>query len=315
MKESTYKNQPITMTRIHNWTKDKTKQLSYLRVMTQLLFLIVILYLSIIAVWKGLLVTLILGATLILGRVFCGWICPYGLYMDLVSLLRRKLKVPHWTLPEKLNRMLHKLRYMIVLVLLALVVLPFIVEGKSLIHLSEFLWLRGAFRPLTILLAPLETLVIPWIPPFGALLELGKVSLSYPYVGEIMAATGGTETGLLFAVVFVALTLIASFKVRRFWCRFCPTGVSIAAVNKYKRSRGVPLLRLNKSEEKCTRCGICKRVCPVQVTEVYDKKGGDVATSMCTLCLRCIEMCPYPDCLKLQFAGKTLFKSRNWLAA
>ncbi len=303
------------MSIILTWIKDKTKQLSYLRVLAQLLFLIVIFYLSLIEVWKGLLVILIIGAPLILGRVFCGWICPFGLYMDLISLLRRKLKIAHWILPEKLNGILHKLRYIIALSLLTFVAPPFLFESKSLIHLSEFIWLRGAFRPLTILLAPLETLIIPWIPPFGALLELGNVSLSYPYVGEIMATTGGKEIGLFFAVTFVVLTLMTSFKVRRFWCRFCPTGVSIAVVNRFRLLRKIPLLRLNKNEEKCTKCGICKRVCPVQVTEVYEKKGGDISTSMCTLCLRCVEMCPYPDCLKLQFAGKTLFKSRNWLAS
>jgi formate hydrogenlyase subunit 6/NADH:ubiquinone oxidoreductase subunit I len=72
-------------------------------------------------------------------------------------------------------------------------------------------------------------------------------------------------------------------------------------------------MHINKIEEKCTKCGVCKRVCPVQVTEVYEKKGGDITTSMCMLCLRCVEMCPYEDTLKVQLAGKTVFKSRNWL--
>jgi hypothetical protein len=31
------------------------------------------------------------------------------------------------------------------------------------------------------------------------------------------------------------------------------------------------------------------------------------------LCLRCVEMCPESECLKVKFAGKTVFKSRNWL--
>jgi ferredoxin len=66
-------------------------------------------------------------------------------------------------------------------------------------------------------------------------------------------------------------------------------------------------------EEKCTKCGICKRVCPTQVTEVYDKKGGDVTTSNCIMCLRCVEMCPYEDALRLKAAGKTVVKSRDWL--
>lgn len=128
-----------------------------------------------------------------------------------------------------------------------------------------------------------------------------------------MAYSGGKSFALPIAVTFVTIVMLASFKIRRFWCRFCPTGVSTAAVNKLKSSGRAPLLHLKKIEEKCTKCGICKRVCPVQVTDVYEKKGGDIKTSMCVLCLRCVEMCPETDCLKLDFAGRTLFKSRNWL--
>jgi hypothetical protein len=29
--------------------------------------------------------------------------------------------------------------------------------------------------------------------------------------------------------------------------------------------------------------------------------------------MRCVEMCPYEGCLKVNFANKTLVKSRNWL--
>lgn len=233
--------------------------------------------------------------------------------MDLITLLRNRLHLPHWILPEKLNKSLHELRYVIALTLLILAFLPFLTGDASLPNIFEFSWLRGPFRPLTILLAPLETLIIPWITPFGALAEIDGISLSFPYVGEIMQYTQGTGLGFPFAVTFVTLTVAASFKVRRFWCRFCPTGASIAIINNLKHFKWIPLLHLNKNEEKCTKCGICKRVCPVQVTDVYEKKGGDIHTSMCTLCLRCVEMCPYPDCLKLQIMGKTVFKSRNWL--
>jgi formate hydrogenlyase subunit 6/NADH:ubiquinone oxidoreductase subunit I len=66
-------------------------------------------------------------------------------------------------------------------------------------------------------------------------------------------------------------------------------------------------------EEKCTKCGVCKRVCPTQATQMYEKKGGDVTESRCTLCIRCVELCPYEDALTLKFAGKTVVRSRNWL--
>jgi ferredoxin-type protein NapH len=51
----------------------------------------------------------------------------------------------------------------------------------------------------------------------------------------------------------------------------------------------------------------------MDVSEVYDRKGGDVTVSNCILCMRCVEMCPYPDTLEAKFAGKTVMRSRDWL--
>jgi ferredoxin-type protein NapH len=293
--------------------KDKTKRVSYLRLLIQLLFLMVIFYLSIVGVWKGLLLCVIIGATPIIGRFFCGWICPFGFYMDLVTWLRRLFKIHHWNLSRNLNCNLHRLRYFVVIVILALALPPFLTGTAPLSDVGKFVGLRGPFSAYTLLLEPLEPLIINWVPPFSALLAIGRVSLGFPYVGEIMAYSAGSFFGLELSVLFVILVLAMSFKVRRFWCRFCPTGISIAIVNRFKSLKWMPLLHLNKEEEKCTKCGICKRVCPVQVTEVYDLKDGDVKTSMCTLCLRCVEMCPSVGCLRLKISGKTLLKSSNYL--
>ena len=104
-----------------NWLKDKTKRISIIRTIIQLLFLFLIFYVSIVAVWKGLLLVIIIGATLLLGRFFCGWVCPLGLYQDTMTLLRRLLRIRHWSLPRKLNEDLHEARYLIALVILVVV--------------------------------------------------------------------------------------------------------------------------------------------------------------------------------------------------
>ncbi len=173
-----------------------------------------------------------------------------------------------------------------------------------------FVFFLGPFKPLIVFfLGPLEPLVIPW----PGLVGVSGYSLSYPYIREIIAFSTGPFFIAFNVLLFIGITVVTSFIVRRFWCRFCPTGVSIAAVDRFTHSKWVPVLHINKVEEKCTKCGICKRVCPLQVTDVYEQKGGDVTTSMCMLCLRCVEMCPYEDCLKANLNGKTVFKSRNWL--
>jgi len=163
------------------------------------------------------------------------------------------------------------------------------------------------------MLEPLQPIALPWHPPFGALASIDGVYLTFPYVGEVLLYLHDTPLTFPIAYLLVLIILAASFKVRRFWCRFCPTGISAGALNRFKTFSWLPLLRLSKEGEKCTKCGICQRVCPVQVTEVYEKKNGDIHTSMCTLCLRCVEMCPEKGCLSLKADEQTIYRSRNWL--
>ena len=79
-------------------------------------------------------------------------------------------------------------------------------------------------------------------------------------------------------LIVLGIVSVSAFFYRRAWCRICPLGALIAIFHRFPPFKWVSVLRLNKVEEKCTKCGICKRVCPTQVTEVYDKKSGNVPT-------------------------------------
>jgi ferredoxin-type protein NapH len=292
------------------WKKDRTRKLSYLRLFIQVVSLVGIFVSFTIALWLSAFFIIILVATLFAGRFFCGWVCPFGFYMDLISMLRKKLGTRYLSLPDRLNGDLNRLRYVIAA---AILVAPLFVGALTITGASQAqaLFLRGPYRPIGIFLSPLEPLVVPFT---GSIANLGFVpwSVSYPYARDIITYIGA-PLDLPLIYVFVALTLASTFLFRRFWCRFCPTAISLAAANRFKAFKWAPLLHINKTEEKCTKCGICKRVCPVQVTEVYEQKGGDIRTTMCMNCMRCVEMCPYEDCLKMNLSGKTIFRSRNWL--
>ena len=288
------------------WMKDLTRKVTYLRLLIQLVSVVAIYYLFTYPIWLLAVLIVILTMTLVIGRFFCGWLCPFGFYMDLITLLRKAFKIRYRSLPEKLNRALHVLRYGILIFFL---ILPFLLTSINPWQWPLSLFLSGPFKPIRVLIAPLTPLIVPWTEELTA---INGVNLSYPYLDQIIAYS--TEDLVwIFIAIFVSLTLAGSFFMRRFWCRFCPTGASLAIGNKFKAFEGVPALHIDKVEEKCTKCGICKRVCPLQVTEVYEQKGGKINTSLCMLCFRCVEMCPYEGCLKVKFAGKTAFKSRNWL--
>jgi len=249
---------------------------------------------------------LIFVLTIIFGRFFCGWLCPFALYMDLLTRLRKTFKIRYWKLPEKINKWLDVLRYVLIgiIFLLALVLGPF----------NPALWLfvimfMGPFKSLIIVfLTPIE----PLITPIGEALGFNSWGASFTQLSATIDYFNDPFVISLTLFVFIAFTA-GSFMVRLLWCRFCPVGVTVSILNRLAPFRWIPILKLNKVEEKCTKCGICRRVCPTQVNKVYDEKGGNVTSTKCLLCIRCVEMCPYEDCLKIEFAGKSIYKSKNWL--
>jgi ferredoxin-type protein NapH len=292
------------------WKKNQTIKITYIRFVIQAASLAAVYYLFTYPVRPLYIVAFILIMTLVLGRLFCGWICPFGLYMDVLTLIRKALKIRYRIIPDKLNKLLHNLRYAIIGFFLVLAAFLYIIDTPATTKELTLtaLGLSGVFEQMYLLLGPVVPLIVPWEGP----LEIGRIYFSFPYVREVMLYSG-ENFATVAALIFLGLVFVGSFFIRRSWCRFCPTGISLAVVNKLKGFKWAPVLYLDKNETKCTKCGICKRVCPVQVTEVYEEKGGKIMTSMCMLCLRCVEMCPYEDCLRLNLGGKTVFKSRNWL--
>jgi polyferredoxin len=296
------------------WKKGLATKVTYLRFLVQAVAMVAVFYLFTYPVWQLVVLIVILVLPLFLGRFFCGWLCPFGLYMDAITLIRKAAKVRYRILPEKLNKFLHYFRYVLLLFFLIVPFVLALLDPPQSLDLATLLavLLAGPFEPLRILVGPLIPLIVPWEGP----LAISGVYFSYPYVQEVILYSKVVFSEVpvtIIAWIFVALTFVGSFFIRRVWCRFCPTGASLAVVNRFKGFKWAPLLHLDKDEEKCTKCGICKRVCPVQVTEVYEQKGGKINTSMCMVCTRCVEMCPYEDCLKVKLGGKTVFKSRNWL--
>ena len=296
------------------WKKGLATKVTYLRFLIQAVAMVAVFYMFTYPVWQLTILIVILVLPLVLGRFFCGWLCPFGFYMDAITVLRKVFKIRHRVLPDRLNKFLHNFRYVLLLIFLGLPFILALIDPPPSLDFATLMALvfAGPFEPFRVLLGPVIPLVVPWVGP----LELGGVYFSYPYVQEVILYSNVVFSEIFVtvtALVFVALTVVGSFFVRRIWCRFCPTGASIAVLNRFRGFKWAPVLHLDKDEEKCTKCGICKRVCPVQVDDVYDQKGGKITTSMCMLCVRCVEMCPYAECLKVKLGGKTVFQSRNWL--
>ena len=64
-----------------------------------------------------------------------------------------------------------------------------------------------------------------------------------------------------------------------------------------------------KTNEKCTLCGFCEKICPVDNIKVGDKVDWD---NHCEGCLRCINYCPVGAIeYKTYTEGKLRFKNKR----
>jgi ferredoxin len=259
---------------------------------------------------------LIIVASIILGRFFCGWLCPFGLYMDVLTRIRKATRLRHLHTSEKTNAALAQSRYIIIAVMLILCVIfaSYSIFGTQLIPGTKPGGPTGSEAGIISNLNEPWCLVCP-ARPLCVLIECGLGQMNWSYVSKIAYGplwwTGFYVTSLNLAVL-IAITVLA-LAYRRFFCRICPLGGLTALFSSFTPFKQIAMTKLKKNEQKCTKCGVCKRVCPTQATDVFEKKGGDVTESRCILCARCVEACPYDDALEIKFAGQTMMKSRNWL--
>ena len=259
---------------------------------------------------------LIIGMSIVVGRLFCGWLCPFGLYMDLITKLRNVFRIRHFSFSEKTNKALRQFRFLFIA---AFLILSFIFGSYAILgtELIPGTIPGGPFGTETGIVGFINEpycLICP-MRPLAILIQAALGFLNFSYISEIVYGPffilGHYLTSI--NVTILVLVTIFSFAYRRFWCRICAMGGLIDLFSTHRPLNRLALTRLKKNETKCTKCGICKRVCPTQVTEVYNKKGGDVTVSGCMLCFSCVEMCPEKDALHVQVARKTIHKSKNWL--
>ncbi len=184
--------------------------------------------------------------TLLFGRVFCSWICPMGLLMELSDKLRRvlgfleihpgNLRFPRWT--------------------------KFALLAAGLICATIFsVPVLGYIYPPTIIGREAHDFV------FGIFDRAEE--------GHFGFWAGGL-TWMSLIIVGIALFEVAVS--RRWWCRYvCPGGALYSLLGAARP------IRVKLRQANCTSCGDCVVACPVGLIPMRDKMG--IECDNCGVCI------------------------------
>ncbi len=212
--------------------------------------------------------------TLVLGRFFCGWICPMGTLLDYSH---------HFFRPagsSSVNRF-RNINYFLLIFILT----------------SAFFGLPvvGYFDPFSILVRGLTLAVYPGLNAAATALFTATYQHAPQFVNTISEPLYGflKQTILpfnqhVFTLVYLSFgMLLAVFLMellgRRFFCRFiCPLGAFFGLIARFSFFRG------HGGSDTCGKCRICQSVCRMEAV----REDRSIAMHECILCLDCVPKCP-----------------------
>ena len=258
--------------------------------------------------------------TILLGRFFCGWLCPFGTIHQFVGYLNLRKKST--AEKAKINRYRGAMsaKYCILVALLTAAAVHLISHptritrseswifwslfGVILAGMATMAALRVSSRPLkgvALVSTCLGVWIVlsVWLPvdrvAAGALQTglLDPIPLLYRSVNlTLLPLLDRTELSLsvyrrsyegawLIGMLFL-ITIFLNLRIPRFYCRFiCPLGALFGVLSRFT------LWRIGKTRKECLNCDLCEMAC-----EGACQPSGQIRTGECVLCMNCLDGCP-----------------------
>jgi polyferredoxin len=222
----------------------------------------------------------IVGLTVLIGRVWCGWICPFGTLLEWVTFRKARQRAkpisPHW----------RTVKY----ALLVIILVAALFGNLTLL----------IFEPLALFTRAMTTIIIPALNYTINATESTLYSLNFlrPAISWLESIIRGPilpvsqpvfNSPLLIASLFfgiITLNLLAD----RFWCRYlCPLGGLLGWLSKISILR--PLIG-----QTCTGCTRCALLCKPGAIKTIpataeSSREVEIVPSECTVCLDCLANC------------------------
>ncbi len=220
---------------------------------------------------------IIIGLTVLAGRVWCGWLCPLGTLLEWVRFPQeRRRKEP---------RFFEQSGFRAIKTLLLFLILVMALFGNLTLLVLD---------PITLLTRTMTTAILPAL---NFAVSAAERSLYLvPFLSSVVDWIEGGLRGTVLPVeqpvfaqnVFIAALFLGILALNaladRFWCRYlCPLGALLGLLSKAALLRPV-------IGSACVSCAKCARVCRLEAIET--KPVYEIAPTECTVCLDCLAACP-----------------------
>ncbi len=244
-------------------------------------------------VYRGLLWSVgLIALTVVFGRVFCGWICPFGTLHHFFAWIfpSRYVKGKDRIEQNRTHPRRQRVKYYILYASLAAAL------GGSAIG--------GLFDPICIAVRSIGLGVLPLAQyATGVTSELAGATNMRPVQGasdalaDVLAAHVYQSKQFYFheswfiGVLLFGVLFMNRF-IPRFWCRvLCPLGALLGVFSRFA------VFGMEKDHAKCTDCDLCVVHC-----QGADSPQGGVKWRQdeCHMCLNCESACP-EDVIKFRF--------------
>jgi len=216
---------------------------------------------------------------LILGRFFCGWICPLGTIIDLTTKRIKKVK--------PILFLKRPVKYYLLLTLLV----------AALLNVN----ISGVLDPIAILVRALTFFLYPlfgytvrgiWAGMYDAIGDSRDyVGFIYGFLRDYILPFRETMYPLAF-ISFLLLLFILFLEryEKRNWCRnLCPLGTLLGILGRFSLFKRLP-------SRLCGDCQSCKTICPTSFNEDILQKED------CILCMECAGKCQFKR-VRFKFPG------------
>ena len=193
--------------------------------------------------------------TIIFGRFFCGWICPFGTLHHFVSYLGNRRKKTAQKIQLNKYRKAQCIKYFILILFLFMAAFPSLAVSLQ----------TGFLDPIPLVTRSFNLLLLPIIDRAANLVSV--TARFYEGAWRILA-------------IFLTAVLL-NIVIPRFYCRFiCPLGALFAIISRFA------IWRIGKTQSECSNCLLCDKAC-----EGACEPSGSIRISECVLCFNCREEC------------------------